>query len=356
MATFKDSYTKSWACKFRYRNWQGETKQHKKTGFKTQKEAKEYEKAFLDREKNSCDMTMQSLFDYYIADCKARLKPRSVVTKEFNWRLHSAPFFAKKKVNEVTPADIRKWQTEQINSGKFEQNTLIQMHIQLSALFTYAVKVYGLAKNPCSIAGNFGRSKTSKDEYWTVEEFNCFLNAVKDDIEQEAVFTLLFYSGMRIGEVQALTIDDFDFAKNTVTISKTYQRLERKDVIGPPKTEGSRRTITLPPSVMAKVREYHFTLYDKGKANRLFFRSQECYLRWLKRGAQRAGVKLITLHSLRHSHASLLINMGTPIKQISERLGHDNVKTTLTVYAHMYKERETEMITMLESFASAQNG
>ena len=83
---------------------------------------------------------------------------------------------------------------------------------------------------PCSIAGNFGRSKTSKDEYWTVEEFNCFLNAVKDDIEQEAVFTLLFYSGMRIGEVQALTIDDF--AKNTVTISKTYQRLERKDFIG----------------------------------------------------------------------------------------------------------------------------
>lgn len=352
MAVFKDSYTNTWACKFRYVNWQGETKQHKKTGFKTQKEAKVYEHEFLDKQQNNCDMTFKALFEYYIEDCTARMKPITVINKESTFKTAILPYFGEKRINEIAPSNIRQWQTELIKKGKYKNSSLRKLHKQLSAIFNFAVKVYGLKKNPCTVVGNIKSTKTEEMKYWTVDEFNQFFKALDREIDKEAFFILLFYSGIRIGEACALTYGDFDFTNNTVTINKNYVVAKGKAYIYDTKTQKSNRIIKLPRNVMNKIREYSFHLYGRNANTRLFDRSEVTYRGWLKRYSEKAKVKKIRIHDFRHSHASLLINIGVPVKQISERLGHDDVTITLSTYAHMYKEKEDELMQKLEEISS----
>lgn len=351
MAVFKDKYTASWACKFRYKNWQGEVKQHKKTGFKTQKEAREYERSYLDKQQNCCDMTFQSLYEYYIVDCEVRMKPITVANKESNFKTVILPFFGKLKVSDISPANIRQWQTGLIKSEHYSATTLRKFHKTLSAIFNYAVKVYGLKANPCKVAGSMGNNKSKEMQIWSLEEFNKFIAELKGQTDKEALFMLLFYSGMRIGEACALTISDFDFKNNTVSISKNYVVSRGKSFIYTTKTDQSKRTIMLPKTVMNKIREYYFQIYDKDNTTRLFSLTEQCYRRYLDRYSGKAGVKKIRLHDLRHSHASMLIHMNVPIKQISERLGHDNITITLNTYAHIYKEAEEELADKLEAIA-----
>lgn len=354
MSVFKDTYTKSWACKFRYKNWQGETKQHKKTGFKTQKEAKEYEKNFLDKEGDNCGMTFQSMYEKYMEDCKARLRFRTVYEKGIVFETCILPYFAKLKLSEITPSTIRQWQSEMLKSERYQASTLKGIHSQLSAMFNYAVKFYGLRINPAKLAGNMGASSKKEMDYWTIGEFKKFISSCNGDIEAEALFTLLFYSGLRIGEATALTIGDFDFTTNMLTVDKNFTNAGGRKYIGPTKTPKGTRSIAIPQFVMNKVKEYYFQLFCKDESARIFIKHTVTYQKKLDKYASKAGVKRIRLHDLRHSHASLLINMGTPIKQIAERLGHEDVAITLKVYSHMYKEKEGELVVKLEALASGQ--
>ena len=333
MAVFKDKFTASWACKFRYKNWQGEVKQHKKTGFKTQKEAKEYEKAFLDKQQNSCDMTFQSLYEYYMEDCKARQRPNTIASKEGDFKNHILPFFGKLKVNEITPANIRQWQTTLISS-ELKASTLRLINIQLSSIFKFAIRIYGLSSNPCTIVGCLPRTKSSTQNFWTLEEFNTFYRSIEGDVKKEVVFLLLFYSGMRIGELLALSISDFDFTKNTVSITKNVSSAYGKPIIGLPKTPKGNRTIALPQTVINKVKEYYFQLYDKAPNALLFPFSDHSIRYWLEQGIEKAGIKRIRVHDLRHTAASIAITNGHSEAAIAQMLGH---KSTAMVkhYAHL---------------------
>jgi integrase len=99
---------------------------------------------------------------------------------------------------------------------------------------------------------------------------------------------------------------------------------------------------------MNLVREYRFRLYDYEPSERLFPNTKS-YLKWeMVRGCKLSGVKRIRLHDIRHSHASMLLELGTPIKQISERLGHENIETTLQTYSHLYENKEKELVDKLE--------
>lgn len=352
MSVFKDDFTKSWACKFRYKNWQGETKQHKKTGFSTKKEAEIYEHDFIDRLKGSSDILFQSLYDYYIKDCEARLKPTTVRNKAFMIETKILPYFKNLKIEDIAPMNVRSWQTELMKSEKhYTQTYLKTVNNQLSAMLNFAKKVYGLKENPCTIVGSMGKAKADTMDFWTPKEFNQFIKVYDkpDKLLTKTAFYLLYFGGMRCGELLALTFKDFNFLNNTVKIDKNYARIKNQDIIQTPKTEKSKRIISLPPFVMDLVKTYVAHLKGYYWNDRLF----PCtisHLRWdMVNGCKESGVKRIRLHDLRHSHASLLLDMGIPIKQISERLGHEDIKITLETYAHLYKEKETELVDKLES-------
>ena len=349
MSVFKDKFTNTWSFYVRYKNWQGETKQYKRTGSKSQKEAKAKETEFLDKHTESTDISFASLVEYYLQDCKARLKPTTYSTKEYIINLKIVPYFEKLRIIDITPVKVRTWQTMLMSDPKGYAPTYLKtINNQLSAIMNFACRLYGLKQNPCHITGSMGKKRADLTNFWTPDEFNKFLLAVSDKPVSKLMFTLLYFSGMRIGEALALTMDDFDFNKNTVKVSKNYARLHGEDLIMPPKTPKSNRTITLPASVMNLVREYRFRLYDYESSERLFPHTKS-YLEWeMIRGCKLSGVKKIRLHDIRHSHASMLLELGTPIKQVSERLGHENIETTLQTYSHLYKNKEKELVDKLE--------
>ena len=153
---------------------------------------------------------------------------------------------------------------------------------------------------------------------------------------------------MREGELLALTYQDFDFIRGIVHISKSYVKIDGKDLIGPPKTPASIRDISLPKQVMDLVQEFSSTIFKLDVKKRLFELTKSHLYKEMQRAAKAANVKRIRIHDLRHSHASYLIEHGLPILKVSKRLGHEKIETTLRTYAHLYPQEHDEALAIME--------
>jgi len=150
-----------------------------------------------------------------------------------------------------------------------------------------------------------------------------------------------------MGELLALTPKDFDFDKCTVTINKSYQRLKGRDVITSPKTPKSNRTIKMSKFLCDEIQEYIGMLYGIGEGERIFQITKSYLHHEMDRGAKASGVKRIRVHDCRHSHISLLIEMGFSALAIAERVGHESIDITYR-YAHLFPTRQTEMADKLD--------
>ena len=148
----------------------------------------------------------------------------------------------------------------------------------------------------------------------------------------------------------ALTPADFDFERGTVKISKTYQRLKGKDVITSPKTKKSNRTIQMPDFLCTEMQEFFGMQYGLKKKDRIFNITKSYLHREMERGAKAAGVKRIRIHDLRHSHISLLIDMGFSAVAIADRVGHESIEITYR-YAHLFPSKQKEMASKLDDIS-----
>ena len=214
-------------------------------------------------------------------------------------------------------------------------------------------KIYGLEHveqhlNPCRKAGAIGKSKGEPKDFWMQEEFNVFLETVSDKPETRKAFLLLYWTGMRIGELLALTYNDINLEEKTISINKSYQRLKGKDMITQPKTPKSIRVITMPDFLAEEFREYCSHLYGIMKKERLFRFTKSHMEHCMATGIERSGVKRIRLHDLRHSHASMLVDMGVAPLEIAERLEHEKVETTLNTYSHLYPSTQSKLAGLLD--------
>lgn len=348
MPIYKDEVRNTWYAKFNYVDWTGNPKQKLKRGFKTQKEAKAFERDFLAKTKTSPEMAFGHLVELYMEDCKSRLKPTTYENKEYVIKLKVLPYFENLPLNKIEPATVRKWQNELIsNERNYSPTYLKTVNNQLSAIFNYAMKYYKLPSNPARIAGSMGKKNAEDMKFWTIDEFKEFIKH-SDNPTYTVIYEILFWTGMRIGECLALTLNDFNFEENTVSINKNYARHQKKDIILLPKTPKSKRTITIPQYLCDLIQDYVSKLYDYESTERLFPITRSTMNGHLVRIVKKANVKRIRVHDLRHSHASLLIEMGVSPLLISERLGHENVETTLQTYSHLYPNKHSEVALKLQ--------
>ncbi len=255
-------------------------------------------------------------------------------------------------MNEIKPTDIIAWQNEMINmrdkKGKGLSNTYKKtLHNQISAIFNHAVKYYELSSNPAAKVGNFGSEKTKGIVFWTQEEFETFIDTMRDKPMYYYIFSVMYWTGVRTGELLALTPADFDFDKGTLTINKSYQRLQGKDVITEPKTPKSNRIIKITDTLCEEMKEYISHQYKLKPQDRLFPVTKSNLTNAMKTGCEKSGVKRITLHSIRHSHISLLINLGFSAVAIADRVGHESIDITYR-YAHLFPSKQIEMVDRLE--------
>ena len=348
MKAEKDKKTGKWLIQYRYTDWQGKRRKSTKRGFATKREAEEWLRNFLITQKADFDMKFADFWKMYCADMETRLREHTMRTKKYIVELKILPYFGNKRVNDITAADIRQWQNELIKMG-YSPTYLKTINNQLSAIFNYAVRYYDLKSNPCEKAGSMGKSKAEEMDFWTGEEFRKFIDSVMNKRLSYMAFMTLYWTGMRLGELLALNPKDVDLKKRTISITKSYQRLGKKDVITPPKTPKSKRVITIPEFLAADIKDYMDSLYELQENDRLFPITKYYLEHEMQRGIKESGVKRIRVHDLRHSHASMLIELGFSPLEIANRLGHEKVETTLNTYAHLYPNKQTKLAERLDS-------
>lgn len=192
-----------------------------------------------------------------------------------------------------------------------------------------------------------GKKKNREMLFWTKDEYLKFADVMMDKPLSYYAFEMLYWTGIREGELLALTPADFDFENQTVTINKSFQHLNGRDIITSPKTEKSNRTIKLPNFLCDEILDYLKMLYDVGLEDRMFPVTKSYLYREMERGSKQAGIKRIRIHDIRHSHVSLLIDMGFSATAIADRVGHESIDITYN-YAHLFSSKQTEMAEKLD--------
>lgn len=353
MPAYKDKKTGKWFAKFYYRDWQGNNKQKWKRGFSTKKEALAYERDFLEQQTSSTEMTFQALYHIYVRDMESRLKDSTMSTKKYIFETKIVPFFGKMPIQKISAADIRRWQNELMNSDEhYSQTYLKSVNNQLVAIMNYAHRFFDLNTDPCGKAGSIGKERAEEMAYWTLDEYMKFREGIQDKPDAYMCFEVLFWTGIREGELLALSLEDINLTEKWININKTYQRIHSKDMISTPKTRKSRRKVPIPDFLCQELEEYLSTIHDNNHANRIFPYTKYFLKREMERGCKKTGIKRIRIHDIRHSHASLLINQGCDALILANRLGHEKVSTTLNIYSHLFPHKQNELLTVLEGLGN----
>lgn len=347
MAAFKDKHNGTWYVQFRYTDWRGERKQKLKRGFASKRDAQAWEREFLMQKQADVNMTFASFVQLYEKDVKSKLKLNTWLSKENIIKNKILPYFAKRKLAEITARDVIDWQNEvrsltDCRGKPYSPDYLKNVHTQLSCIFNHAIKYYGLQINPASKVGNMGSEQPKEMEFWTKAEYLQFLEAMLDKPLSYYAFEMLYWCGIREGELLALTPDDFDFNNNTVRINKSYQRINKQDIITSPKTKKSNRIVQMPDFLSDEIQYYLSQLYGAEPDSRIFPITKHYLKHEMQRGCKETGVKPIRIHDLRHSHISLLIDMGFTALAIADRVGHESIDITYR-YAHLFPTRQQEM-------------
>ena len=306
MPVFKNESNGTWYVMARYVNWKGERKQKCKRGFSTKKEAQEWERMFQLQNSSDMDMSFEAFTELYIRDMKSRLKENTWLTKEHIIRTKILPYFGKLKISEISTKEVIAWQNEMLayrdeKKKPYSQTYLKTLHNQLSAIFNHAVRYYELRSNPAAKVRNMGSEEHREMLFWTKEEYKKFSFEMMD-----------------------------------------------KDVITTPKTKKSNRTIKMPHFLCEEMQEYLGMLYGLKKKDRIFTVTKSYLHHEMDRGAKVAGVKRIRIHDLRHSHISLLIDMGFSAVAIADRVGHESIEITYQ-YAHLFPSKQAEMAKRLDN-------
>ena len=303
------------------------------------------------------------LFDYYIANIFLPWYKTQVKLRTYENRLTSTnkhfPYFYKMAVSEIEPIHVQSWQLKLSETLKSSYSRAVK------GLFSVAMDraiVLGITEtNPSRIIGNVKKQK-SKIEFWTKDEFEKVISLIyKEDYYQHFIFIslwFLFMTGMRIGEATAIQWEDIDFETGILTINKTLYYKNQTDYrFVEQKTKASVRYIVLDEVTLQFLKEWQhvqqslittgFVMSYNGIPTQ-----KHTIAHAIGRYAKLAGIHRIRIHGLRHSHASLLISMGENPLIIKDRLGHEDIETTLGTYGHLYPNSNFDVATKLNGVIS----
>ncbi len=356
MAVYKDKWNgysgDTWRVACYYKDWTGVRKKHEKRGFRTKKEAMAYEREFMAKRTKDINMGFGMFIDIYMRDLKPQIKLNTYTTKETIIEAHIRPYFENKSLSEITATDILQWQNELLglrdDEGKgYSQTYLRTIQNQLNAIFNHATKYYDLPKNPCVKNKKMGKAKGKEMLFWTKDEYLKFAEQMKSKPVSYYAFQLLYWTGIRCGELLALTRGDIDLENRVLRIDKSLQVIKGEIHITTPKTEKSDRRIELPDFLCKELEDYFESLYKVNDESRIFTITKSYLHHEMDRGSKAAGVKRIRVHDLRHSSCALLINLGYSPIEIADRLGHESASITER-YSHLYPSVQKEMANSLD--------
>lgn len=355
---YKDKKNDTYRVSYTYISPDGKKHRTGKRGFKLKKDANAWVdkelpsiiKALECRKTSDEIMTMGELIEEYLDDfhTNPEYKESTYLTKKNIINTKILPYMADKVVYDIKPNDIRIWRNKMIKDAKKELSLtyMYSIEAQLTAILNYAVEYHNLPFNPYGNTKKIGKKISAEKTIWTPEEYKKFLKTVEDAPVYYYAFQVLFWGGLRRGEMMALTPADIDFTNNTIRVNKSYQRINGEDVITTPKTLSSIRTIRIPDELAHELKEYFDGFYDMDENARIFpVTKNSLYIR-LRKGTEVANLKKITVHGLRHSNISMIANLGYNSVDIAYRAGHS--KTSMTAhYTHRYEGTDRKIANAL---------
>ena len=347
MPVYKDAERSTWYVSFSVKDkTTGKFKHKKKRGFKTAKEAKEWEAKEKSGVNKVADISkasgisfreMSKKWEVYL-DCSE--ESVNDHTRHFAIRFSE---FLDRPIADITKQELVDWKKWLANTS-FSTITKNKTLSYVRGTFKFANELYDIP-NIATVLKNFKKTDeevTQEMEVWTPEEFSQFIACV-DEPEYKLFFEFLFWTGCRRGEAIAL---QRKHVKNKTATLRYSQKLRAKG-LKPTKTKNV-RTIALDDILWEKLQPY---LKGNGYVfgNPKGLHPTSIATRYSK-AIKKSGVKYIKLHNLRHSHATWLICNGVNIVAVSKRLGHASITQTLETYTHLLKETDLEMMMRINSF------
>ena len=334
----------------------GKQIQKYRSGFATKKEARaEYSKLILSTPDELTEKKEEVTFKKFIQEIylpwyKTQVKESTYKNRYATIEKHFS-YFYKMNTDKIEPIHVQNWQLKLAKN--YSPNYVRIIQGMLAIAFDRAI-VLGLAKkNPARMIGNV-KSRKPKIDFWTLDEFQKVISLLyKGDYYEHYLFIsfwLLFMTGMRIGEAAALQWSDIDFETGILSINKNlYYKTMTEYKFVEPKTQAGIRDIVIDDDTIKELKEWKevqqkvLTNYDFVMSYSGIPTSKHTLPRALEKLAELAGVHRIKIHTLRHSHASLLISMGENPLIIKDRLGHEKIQTTLGTYGHLYPNSNFEV-------------
>ena len=357
MPVYKDEKRKTWYSSFYYKDVDNNSRKKTKRGFSTKREAVKWEEDFKIRKSRSLHKTFAEFWNNYEEDVRPKIRASSWDTKEHIVRTKIMPFFSDMSMDEIKSRDIIRWQNEIIqlkmeDGREYSAVYYKTVQSQLSAIFNHAVRYYDLNANPVKSVLPITGGRRQEFKYWTEDEFSNFSQTLDKTTIFYFAFQILYWCGLREGELLALTGEDFDFEEGAINIDKTFSVVKGIPVVSRPKTPNGYRTVLIPMSLNIELRKYVGEQNFIGK-DRIFDISKTRLSNEFKKGIEIAGLKRIRIHDLRHSHVSLLIHMGYSAVAIGERVGHKSERITY-YYAHLFPGVQENLVKGLDVRRNAQ--
>lgn len=326
----------------------GKRIQKKKTGFTSQVEAQKwYDFTKADLSKTSVQMNSTMSFKtfidkYFMPDYKTRTKSQTYDVGVA--RLKRLDYFFDRKLSSISPIVIQDWHNYLLEDN-VSMSYIYSLHQFLQIILNFAEKLGLVSRNNAKVAGNVKRSR-GKVDFWTIEEFTTFIQTFNQKrVNEKLMFTVywfLFFTGLRIGELQALTWKDIHFEEKWVYIHKSiYYRNRKNWEFTDTKTQSSVRKLYLDDDTLKYMREWKEVQEQIGKIDFIFSDNglpivKNRVNKMLIRHAEKVSIKSIRVHDLRHSHASLMLQLGMNDLELKNRLGHSDISITLGVYSHLH--------------------
>ena len=272
--------------------------------------------------------------------------------KEGLFRNRIEPYLGDTLIEELGAPDILLWQDlmramRKKDGTPYAQTYLRSLNNQLDAILYHAANHYGLTRNPMKGLRKMGKKKAKEMRFWTKAEYLTFAKQIEDDSIAHCAFEILYWCGLRLGELLALTGDDIDFNRGVIMVRRGISKVGNRYEMSSPKTSTSRRVVQMQPFIEE---ELSAVMYLKGiqPHERIFPFTHDKMRKQMQAATEKADLPRIRVHDLRHSHVSLLIDLGFPAAAIAERIGHSSISVTYT-YAHLFPTRQHDISNALEA-------
>lgn len=350
-----------WRLQFYYRDWRGKLIKKKKEGFRLKRDALAWYHDFIEKKAPTASMTFAKLCRVYMDSLEGVDAVTTLSNRLNTLQVSVLPFIGDIPINAIDVQTIETYLDELARRGNLKtgrplaKSTLAGIRSLVGAVFNFGIQRGYITTNPVKGSRVKVRLKqVDPKEIWTVDEFNRLLrwfDGRPEYYRYKLALMVLFWTGCRAGECLALTPGDFDFENCEVSITKNRQNLKGHvgGIIKTPKTKTSVRTVPVPPKVCRAVAHY-VEMTTGMTAETLLFPFERTTLgRRMDIAAKEVGLHRVTLHGLRHSYASMLINRGVSLEVVKTLLGHAAIGVTANIYSHVYKESLSKVALDLDS-------